>query len=96
MGDHNYFSDNSEIQFFLKKRMNWQDVFDWLSEEEKEAIGASNPQEYLNSWMEVMDTLGAMCGGPIAANAEAIGDRDNKTIIKNGTLLNCFPFKLEI
>ena len=25
-----------------------------------------------------------------------IGDRDNKTIIKNGTLLNCFPFKLEI
>ncbi|NRA44566.1 MAG: hypothetical protein HRU09_06375, partial [Oligoflexales bacterium] len=24
-----------------------------------------------------------------------IGDRDNKTIIKNGTLLNCFPFKLE-
>ncbi|NRA47417.1 MAG: Hpt domain-containing protein, partial [Oligoflexales bacterium] len=24
-----------------------------------------------------------------------IGDRDNKTIIKNGTLINCFPFKLE-
>ena len=26
----------------------------------------------------------------------SIGDRDNKTIIKNETLLNCFPFKLEI
>ncbi|NRA47451.1 MAG: Maf-like protein, partial [Oligoflexales bacterium] len=26
----------------------------------------------------------------------SIGDRDNKTIIKNGTLINCFPFKLEI
>ncbi|NRA47085.1 MAG: hypothetical protein HRU09_19215, partial [Oligoflexales bacterium] len=27
-------------------------------------------------------------------NADIIGDRDNKTIIKNGTLINCFPFKL--
>ena len=72
MSNQNFFSDNKEILFFLKKRMNWQDIFDWLSDDEKEAIGASNPQEYLNSWMEIMDSLGSICGGPIAANAEAI------------------------
>ncbi|MFK7823126.1 MAG: acyl-CoA dehydrogenase family protein [Oligoflexales bacterium] len=72
MSNQNFFSDNPEMQFFLKKRINWQDLFDWLSEEEKEAIGASNPQEYLNSWMEILDILGSMCGGPIAANAEAV------------------------
>ncbi|NRA45712.1 MAG: glycosyltransferase family 61 protein, partial [Oligoflexales bacterium] len=32
---------------------------------------------------------------PAHINNHIIGDRDNKTIIKNGTLLNCFPFKLE-
>ncbi|NRA47398.1 MAG: hypothetical protein HRU09_20810, partial [Oligoflexales bacterium] len=31
----------------------------------------------------------------VARERTLIGDRDNKTIIKNGTLLNCFPFKLE-
>ena len=72
MSNQNFFSDNTEIQFYLKKRIDWQDLFDWLSDEEKEAIGASNPQEYLNSWMEVLDILGGMCGGPIAANAKAV------------------------
>lgn len=72
MNDQNFFNNNPDIQFFLKKRMDWQSVFDWLSDEEKEAIGASNPQEYLNSWMEVMAALGKICGGPIAANASAV------------------------
>ena len=72
MANRNFYSDNPDIVFHLEKRIDWQELFIWLSDEEKEVIDAKNSQEYKSSWLEVLESLGGICGGSIAENAGVV------------------------
>ena len=72
MYSENFFTDNEEIQFFLTKRMDWEKMYSWLSDEDKEAIGASSSEEYQSSWFDALGSLGEICGGLLVKNAQAV------------------------
>ena len=65
----NFFTDNADIDFHLSRRVPFDDLFAWLSNADKDAAGASTPEEYRAVAYEALSTLGAICGDEIAPNA---------------------------
>ena len=65
----NFFTDNADIDFHLSRRVPFDDLFAWLSKADRDAAGASTPEEYRSVAYEALSTLGAICGDEIAPNA---------------------------
>lgn len=68
----NFYSDTPDIEFFLTKRCDFKKLFDLLSPEVKEVMGANTPEEYRAAWLDILATFGEMAGTTLAANRKAI------------------------
>jgi len=68
----NFLSDNHDLEFHLQRRLRIADLFAWLSDEEREAAGASTPEEYLATVTEGLSGLGEICGTQLAPNAQKV------------------------
>lgn len=65
----NFFTDNPDILFHLEKRWDWDNLFRWLGQEEKDAVGAQTLDEYRKTWIDALTAFGEGVGTVIAANA---------------------------
>ncbi len=82
----NFFSDNPDIdRQFSQKRMN--ELFAWLSDAEKEALGATNAEDYRKTWIDIMQVVGEYCGTTLESNAQKVAKEDLKLV--NGEVV--FP-----
>lgn len=75
MASGNFYQDNEDLQFQLDKKIDYEVLFDLLSDEQKEAVGAESAEEYKKSWLEVLDTFGQICGESIAPNAKKVEEQ---------------------
>jgi len=82
----NFFSDNPDIDRQLSpKRMN--ELFAWLSDEEKEAMAATSAEEYRKNWIDIMNVVGELAGTQLENNASKVAKEDLKLV--NGEVV--FP-----
>ena len=72
MAGENFYLDNPDLQFHLKNRIDWEEMFKWVPEEDRDVVSATTAQEYCNSWLEVLETLGDICGTTLAGNARKV------------------------
>ena len=54
----NFFSDNEEINWHLNHRVSFEELFEWVPDAQKEALGVSSWEEYQSTWLEVLNTIG--------------------------------------
>lgn len=80
----NFFNDTPDFRFFLEKRCDFKQLFAWLDPEDREAVGAQTPEDYINAWMEVLETIGEISGSTIAPNQRAV-EAEDPTLEDNGS-----------
>ena len=68
----NFFSSNADIQFHFHKSMDMAQLFQFICEDQREAIGATTVEEYIKNWHDIIDTIGDIAGSKIAPNAKKI------------------------
>ncbi len=76
MKKDNFFADNPDILFHFEKRMNFDDLFAWTTNIDRETVSASTPDEYLKVWCEVLEGFGEYAASRIAPNAAKIEKED--------------------
>jgi|NOAtaT_6_FD_contig_31_1272422_length_2810_multi_9_in_0_out_0_2 alkylation response protein AidB-like acyl-CoA dehydrogenase len=75
----NFFADNPEIDHQLSpKRMS--ELFAWMSDEEKEAVGATTAEEFRKNWIEIMQVVGEYSGSTLEANSGKVAKEDLKLV----------------
>lgn len=72
----NFYSENEDIIFNLKEKIEWQEFYDLLSNDDREALGVSSVEEYKQTWMDIIAASGEVCGTEIAPNAHQIEKED--------------------
>lgn len=80
MKKENFFGDNPDIAFHLKNRVDFDAIFEWLSDEEKEMMSATNSKDYLSGWVEMLEVYGEFCGSQLAVNAEQAEKEEVKLV----------------
>ena len=83
----NFFLDNADIAFQLKKRMDFEALFNGLTKAEKAATNCQSVEEFKSMSLTVLETLGEICGSVLAPNAVQI--EKEPITLKNGEVL--FP-----
>ena len=78
----NFLTDNPEITWFLTKRMNFEELFAWVPEGQKEALSVTTWQEYQDVWLEILNTVGEYAGSTLHSNADKVQKED--LILKDG------------
>ncbi len=68
----NYFSDNPELAFQLTQRTDFEEIFQYLNDEEKEMLSVKTAEEYQNAWIEVLESMGEVIGNEIAPKARQV------------------------
>ena len=53
-------------------RSDYKPLFSLISEQDKETVGAKTANEYKNTWVEALDTLGTICADQIDPNARKV------------------------
>lgn len=82
----NFFTDNADINTHLsRKRMT--ELFNWMSEDEKAAIGVSTVEEYHKQWTDILEVVGEYTGTTLNNNAQKVAKEDLK--LENGNVI--FP-----
>lgn len=81
----NFYSDNSDIQFHLKHKIEFDTLFELSSTEEREAIGVSTAEEYAKTWTETLHAFGEIAGTAIAANQRKVDATHPE--LKNGEVV---------
>ncbi len=82
----NFFSDNPDIAYHLSpKRMS--ELFAWMSDAEKEALGVSTAEEYRKNWLDIGQVVGEFAGTTLEGNAQKVAKEDLKLV--NGEVV--FP-----
>ncbi len=71
-----FFNDTPDILWLLENRMNWEALWEWLGDEEREAVSAKSSDEYRRAWMDVLANLGELIGTEIAPNARAVDEEE--------------------
>ncbi|MBF0440995.1 MAG: acyl-CoA dehydrogenase family protein [Oligoflexales bacterium] len=79
----NFLSDNEDILFHLKKRVNFHELFKWCPAEEKEAFSITSGEDFQNTWLEVLNTFGEYSGSTVHSNADAVS-KENLHLSKEG------------
>ena len=72
----NFFSDNEEINWHLNHRVSFEELFEWVPDAQKEALGVSSWEEYQSTWLEVLNTIGEYAGSTLQSNAEKVQKED--------------------
>lgn len=60
MAQGNFFLDNNDIRFHVEN-LNFNDLFDLVPQEAREAVSAESGAEYMQVWLEVVKTFGEIC-----------------------------------
>jgi alkylation response protein AidB-like acyl-CoA dehydrogenase len=81
----NFLTDNPDIEFQLRNRINYEEVFEWLSAEERDVMSVTNGEEFKNTAVEVLEALGDICGSVVAPNARAVEEEHPE--IKDGDVV---------
>jgi hypothetical protein len=50
----NFFTDNPDILFHLNRRWDWDNLFNWLGKDERDAVGATSMEEFRQTWLEAV------------------------------------------
>ena len=72
VGKPNFFQDNEDIVFQFTKRLHMEEIFDWTSKEEKEALSVNTPEEFSKTWQDIMSTIGEFAGSTLMANQDKV------------------------
>ncbi len=75
----NFFSDNPDIGHHLSLKRATE-IFAWMSDAEKEAVGATTPEEYRQSWIDVLQVVGEYTGTTLENNATKVSKEDLKLV----------------
>ncbi|HET9235815.1 MAG TPA: acyl-CoA dehydrogenase family protein [Oligoflexus sp.] len=82
----NFFTDNPDIAYHMSpKRMN--ELFAWMSDAEKEALGVSTAEEYRKMWLDIGQVVGEFSGTTLENNNQKVAKEDLK--LENGEVI--FP-----
>jgi alkylation response protein AidB-like acyl-CoA dehydrogenase len=81
----NFFSDNEDIAFQLKRRMDFEALFSGLTREEREATNCQTAEEFKGMILTVLETLGEICGSVLAPNAVQVEKED--LVLKDGEVI---------
>ena len=68
----NFYDDNADIRFHVEKKIDFNEIFRFVSASEKEGISASTAEEYRATWLDIISTLGKLVGDEIAPNARTV------------------------
>lgn len=82
MKKENFLTDNPDIEFQLRNRLDFNEVFEWMSAEEREVMSVTNGEDLKNTSIEVLESLGEVCGSVVASNQQAI--EEEHPVLKDG------------
>lgn len=91
MKNKNYYLDNDDLMFHVKDRLDFEKLFNWLPDSEKECVNAKTSDDYKKTWEEVLETFGEICGSSIAPNAKEL--EVSKVKLEEGEVI--FPKVME-
>ena len=72
----NFYADNADLQFHLAERIDWDAVWAWMNEEQRELSGCESAEELKALTQDAMSTFGEICGSVLAPNAEQVEKED--------------------
>ena len=81
----NFYTDNADVQYQLKKGEKIEQIYKLLSKEEKEMFGATNVEEFATTCFEMLEAVGDYAGGQLADNAADV-DRED-LVLKDGDVV---------
>ncbi|MFK7824886.1 MAG: acyl-CoA dehydrogenase family protein [Oligoflexales bacterium] len=85
MKNKNYYLDNDDLVFHVTDRLDFEKLFNWLPDSEKECVNAENSEAYKKVWQEVLETFGEICGNSIAPKAKGL--EEAKVKLENGEVI---------
>jgi alkylation response protein AidB-like acyl-CoA dehydrogenase len=75
----NFFTDNPDIAYHMSpKRMS--ELFAWMSDAEKEALGVSTAEEYRKNWLDIGQVVGEFAGTTLENNNQKVAKEDLKLV----------------
>ena len=81
----NFFLDNEDVKYQLSNDGKLKDLFDIMSDEEKEAAGVSTAEEYESMALEMLESVGEFAGTQLKNNAVQVEKEDLE--LKNGQVI---------
>ncbi|MBC7531086.1 MAG: acyl-CoA dehydrogenase family protein [Oligoflexus sp.] len=75
----NFFTDNSDMRFHLSNKRMTQ-LFDWMSDDEKAAIGVTTVEEFQKQWFDILEVVGEYTGSTLHSNAQKVAKEDLKLV----------------
>ncbi len=72
----NFYKDNPDIEFHLKRRTPMKEIYSWLPADIKEGLGIESGEEYSNMWLDILNTMGEYSGSTLASNAPEVEKQD--------------------
>jgi alkylation response protein AidB-like acyl-CoA dehydrogenase len=79
----NFFEDTPDLRFHLTEMVDWELVYNWITPEERQAVSANTWQEYRDTWLEVLSTVGEICANTLAPNAAKV-EKEHLKLLPNG------------
>ncbi|MBC7660044.1 MAG: acyl-CoA dehydrogenase family protein [Chitinophagaceae bacterium] len=75
----NFFTDNTDMSFHLSNKRMTQ-LFDWMSDDEKAAIGVTTVEEFQKQWFDILEVVGEYTGSTLDSNAQKVAKEDLKLV----------------
>jgi len=82
-GKPNFFTDNEDLQFHINHMVDWELIYNWTSQEERDALSATSWQEYRNSCVQMLELVGEICANTVAPNAAKV-EKEHLQLKPNG------------
>ena len=73
----NFLTDNKEITWFLTNRVNFEEFFEWVPDGQKEALSVNTWEEYRDTWLDILNTIGEYAGSTLQSNADKVQKEDD-------------------
>ncbi len=83
----NFLTDNEDIAWHFKHRIEFKKLFDWVSDEQKNNVSATTWEEYRDTWFNLLDSVGGFAGSTLDSNASKVAKEDLR--LENGEVF--FP-----
>ena len=79
----NFFTDNEDILFHVNRRWDWDNLYNWQGEDERNAISATSVDDYRKTWIEALTAFGEGVGTVIGGNSRQV-EEEELVLDKNG------------
>jgi alkylation response protein AidB-like acyl-CoA dehydrogenase len=82
----NFFGDNDDIMFHVTKRVDAKELYELTTDEEKEALSLTSPEDYAKTWMDICSSIGEYAGSTLVTNQDKVAKAhltldDNKEVV---------------